>query len=427
MTHNGSRPRVVVTGIGTVNPIANDADGFFDALVEGKSGITRAQTEHPESNTSQVAGHIKNLRIEDHLDAKEIRRTARFTQIAIIAARQALAQAGVDLEPSTDDRPDGLDPTRIGVSNGTSLGSFTDMFETILAGGPKHERVSPFFVPRILPNMAGAGLAIEFGFRGPNDTSVTACAASTQSIGNALRVIQGGAAEAMLTGGTEANLSDWGIATFCAMRALTTANADPERASRPFDLHRDGFVGAEGAGYLFVESEEHALARGATILAEVAGFGSSNDAYHQVMPEASGRGPALAMEAALRDAGVAPDEVGYINAHGTSTQLNDKAETAAIKLALGSHAKKVSISSTKSMIGHALGGAGGVEAVATVLQLTRGTLHPTINYENPDPECDLDYIPNEARRADVDVAMSNSFGFGGQNAVLVFKRYGAGG
>jgi 3-oxoacyl-[acyl-carrier-protein] synthase II len=370
-----------------------------------------------------LAGQIKNLDIEAHFDPKEIRRTARFTQIAIIAARQALQQAGVAIKPGDNGRPDGLDPTRVGVSNGTSLGSFLDMHDQLFAAGPEHNRISPFFIPRMLPNMAGAGLAIEFGFGGPNDTSVTACAASTQSIGNALRVLQVGQADAMLAGGTEANINDWGVAAFAAMKALTTRNDDPERASRPFDLDRDGFVGAEGAGYLFLETEQHAVERGATILAELVGFGSSNDAYHQVMPEEGGHGPARAMEMALRDADVAPDEVGYINAHGTSTPLNDKAETAAIKLALGAHARKVAISSTKSMIGHTLGGAGGVEAVATILQLTRGTLHPTINLETPDPDCDLDYIPNQSRNADIDVAMSNSFGFGGQNAVLVFKRY----
>jgi 3-oxoacyl-[acyl-carrier-protein] synthase II len=426
MSNSVRKPRVVITGVGTVNPVANDADSFFDALIEGKSGVAKLDGWDAESNPSHVAGQIKNLKIEDHLDAKEIRRTARFTQIAIIAARQALAQAGVDLTPSANGRPDGLNAERMGVSNGTSLGSFTDIYQQVLSGGPKHERVSPFLVPRVLPNMAGAGLAIEFGFKGPNDTSVTACAASTQSIGNALRVLQYGDADAMLAGGCEANLSDWGIATFCAMKALTTSNDEPERASRPFDLNRDGFVGAEGAGYLFLETEEHARNRGANIIAEVAGFGSSNDAYHQVMPQDSGQGPARAMEAAMRDAGVGPDEIGYINAHGTSTPLNDKAETAAIKLAFGDHAHQVPISSTKSMIGHTLGAAGGVEAVATVLQLTRGTLHPTINYETPDPDCDLDYIPNMSRQADIDVAMSNSFGFGGQNAVLIFKSYRSG-
>ena len=414
-----TRRRVVITGIGTVNPIGNDPDQFYDALVEGKSGVATLQGWPTQNLPSKVAGQVKNLNIEDHLDPKEIRRTARFTQLAIIAARQAVAQAGISPQPDGD----GVDRDRVGVCNGTSLGSFPDMVAQILSGGETHERVSPFFVSRILPNMPGAGLAMEFGFRGHNDTSVTACAASTQSIGNALRVIQYGDADAMLAGGCEANLSDWGIATFTAMKALTTRNRDPEHASRPFDRDRDGFVGAEGAGYLFLESEEHALSRGARIIAEVAGFASTDDAYHQVMPKDDGYGAATAMERALRDANVAPDEVGYINAHGTSTQLNDKSETSAIKNAFGEHARRVPISSTKSMIGHLLGAAGGVEAAATVLCLTRGTLHPTINYQTPDPDCDLDYIPNTARQVDVDVAISNSFGFGGQNAVLVFKRY----
>jgi 3-oxoacyl-[acyl-carrier-protein] synthase II len=410
---------VVITGMGTVNPIGNDPDQFYDALIEGKSGIATLQGWPTEHISSKIAGQIKNLNIEDHFDAKEIRRTARFTQIAIIAARQALAQAGIPAEPDGN----GVDRDRVGVCNGTSLGSFPDMVDQIISGGETHERVSPFFVSRMLPNMPGAGLAMEFGFRGHNDTSVTACAASTQSIGNALRVIQYGDADAMLAGGCEANLSDWGIATFTAMKALTTRNEDPEHASRPFDLNRNGFVGAEGAAYLFLESEEHALNRGATVIAEVVGFASTNDAYHQVMPKDDGYGAAMAMERALRDANVAPDEVGYINAHGTSTQLNDKSETVAIKKAFGDHARRVPISSTKSMIGHVLGGAGGVEAVATTLCLTRGTLHPTINLQTPDPDCDLDYIPNTARPAEVDVAISNSFGFGGQNAVLVFRRY----
>lgn len=414
--------RVVVTGLGTVNPIGNNPDEFYDALIEGKSGIARLEGWPTDNIPSKIAGQIKNLRLEDHFEPKELRRTARFSQIAIIAARQALVQAGVPLDPTGDG--DVLDRDNVGVCNGTSLGSFTDTFRQVLDGGETHERVSPFFVSRMLPNMAGASLAMEFGFRGHNDTSVTACAASTQSIGNALRVLQYGDADAMLAGGCEANLSDWGISTFTAMRALTTShNDDPEHASRPFDKDRDGFVGAEGAGYLFLETEEHARKRGARVIAEVVGFASTDDAYHQVMPKEDGYGAALAMERALRDARVAPDEVGYINAHGTSTQLNDKSETAAIKKAFGAAAYRVPISSTKSMIGHVLGGAGGVEAVATVLQLTRGTLHPTVNYETPDPDCDLDYIPNEARQKDVDVAISNSFGFGGQNAVLVFKRY----
>jgi len=405
--------RVVITGMGTINPIAHDVEEYWDALIEGKSGIATQEGWSTEGLSSKVAGQIKNLDLAQHFEPKELRRTARFTQIGIIAARQAVAQANLN----------GVDKDRVGVVNGTSLGSFTDTWQQVLSGGEKHERVSPFYVSRMLPNMAGAALAMEFGYRGHNDTATTACAASTQSIGNALRVLQRGDADAMLAGGTEANLSDWGIATFCAMKALTTHNDEPEKASRPFDLNRDGFVGSEGAGYLFLETEEHALARGAQILAEVAGFASTNDAFHQVMPDETGTAAGLCMERALRDANVAPDELGYINAHGTSTQLNDKAETAAIKRALGSHAYLVPISSTKSMIGHTLGAAGGVEAVATVLQLTRGRLHPTINYETPDPDCDLDYIPNQARQKDVDVAISNSFGFGGQNACIVFRRY----
>ena len=421
MTGQNGKHRVVITGLGTVNPLANNPDDFFDGLIEGKSGIAQLDGWPVDSIPSKIAGQVKNLNIGDHLDSKDIRRTARFTQLAIIAARQAVAQAGLSL--SAEQNGDGVDRNRVGVSNGTSLGSFPDMVAQILSGGESHERISPFFVSRMLPNMPGASLAMEFGVRGHHDTSVTACAASTQSIGNALRVIQYGDADAMLAGGCEANLSDWGISTFTAMKALSTRNADPEHASRPFDKDRDGFVGAEGAAYLFLESEEHAQSRGATILAEVVGFASTDDAYHQVMPKEDGYGAALAMERALKDAGVAPDEVGYVNAHGTSTPLNDKSETTAIKKALGSNAYHVPISSTKSMIGHLLGAAGGVEAVATVLCLTRGTLHPTINYETPDPDCDLDYIPNVARQADVDVAISNSFGFGGQNAVLVFRRY----
>ena len=424
MQTNHTRNRVFITGLGTINPIGNDVESYWHALIEGRNGIATLKGWPTDKLTCKLAGQIKNLDLDKHFEPKELRRTARFSQIAIIAARQAVAQAGLAPDrPAPGDRPDGVDRDRVGVSNGTSLGSFTDMVEQILSGGPDHERVSPFFVPRMLPNMPGAALAMEFGFRGPNDTSVTACAASTQSIGNAMRVLQHGHAEAMLAGGCEANLSDWGISTFAAMKALTTRNEDPEKASRPFDRDRDGFVGAEGAGYLFLETEEHARGRRAEILAEVIGFGSSDDAYHQVMPEEAGTGAALAVEAALRDADIAPDEVGYINAHGTSTPLNDKAETAALKHALGEHAYRVPISSTKSMTGHVLGGAGAIEAVATVLCLTRGVLHPTINYETADPDCDLVYIPNVARKKDVDIAISENFGFGGQNAVVVFRRY----
>ncbi|HEV3231954.1 MAG TPA: beta-ketoacyl-ACP synthase II [Candidatus Dormibacteraeota bacterium] len=421
MSDSNRRRRVVVTGLGTVNAIANDTDAFADALVEGKNGIAPIEGWDMNGMPTRIAGQVKNLDLARRIEARDLRRTARFTQLALIAGREALEMAGIAKDKAAGD----VDRERVGVCNGTSIGSFNDIVETVLAGGPEASRVSPFFVPRSLGNMAAASLAMEFGFRGVNDTSMTACAAGTQAIGNALRAIQYGDADAMLAGGCEANVSRWGIACFQSMKALSTRSEDPERASRPFDRDRDGFVMGEGAGYIFIESEEHALGRGASILAEVAGFASTDDAYHQVMPDEHGTGAALAMERALRDAGLAPDELDYVNAHGTSTPLNDRAETSAIKRALGSHAMKVAISSTKSMIGHTLGAAGGIEAVATVLQMVRGFIHPTINYEHPDPDCDLDYVPNAARRVAIGSAMSNSFGFGGQNACVVFRRYGA--
>jgi 3-oxoacyl-[acyl-carrier-protein] synthase II len=421
MSISNGRRRVVVTGVGTVNPIANDVDAFWDALIEGKNGVAPLDGWDMTDFPVRIAAQVKNLDLAQHIDPREMRRTARFSQLAIIAARQALDSAGIARDRNAGD----IDRDRVGITNGTSIGSFNDIVEQVLAGGKEANRVSPFFVPRSLGNMAAATLAMQFGFRGVNDTSMTACAAGTQAIGNAVRAIQYGDAEAMLAGGCEANLSRWGVACFQAMKALSTRNDDPEHASRPFDRERDGFVIAEGAGYLFLESEEHAHRRGAEILAEIVGFASTDDAFHQVMPDDEGTGAALAMERALRDASTAPDEVAYINAHGTSTPLNDKAETAAIKKVFGAHAFKVAINSTKSMIGHTLGAAGGIEAVAVVLQLVKGLLHPTINYQTPDPDCDLDYIPNQPRHLAVDLALSNSFGFGGQNAVLVFKRYQA--
>jgi 3-oxoacyl-[acyl-carrier-protein] synthase II len=411
--------RVVVTGLGTVNPIANDVESFWDGLIEGKSGIAPLQGWEVGDMAVRIAGQVKGLELSAHIEPRDMRRTARFTQLAIVAGRQAVEMAGVARDKTAGD----LDRDRVGVTNGTSIGSFNDIVNEVLENGSEAQRVSPFFVPRSLGNMAAATLAMEFGFRGVNDTSMTACAAGTQAIGNAARAIQYGDADAMLAGGCEANLSRWGVACFAAMKALSTRSDDPDHASRPFDKDRDGFVIAEGAGYVFLESEEHAQRRGAAILAEIAGFASTDDAYHQVMPDEKGGGAALAMERALRDANVAPDEVAYINAHGTSTPLNDKAETAAIKKVFGAQAFKVAISSTKSMIGHTLGAAGGIEAVATILSILRERIHPTINYRTPDPECDLDYVPNEARQLALDVAMSNSFGFGGQNAVLILKRY----
>jgi 3-oxoacyl-[acyl-carrier-protein] synthase II len=305
---------------------------------------------------------------------------------------------------------------------GTGIGGFPEIYEAAASfsdGG----RLSPFFAPMVIPNMAAGQVAMSFGLRGPNSTITTACAASTHTIGTATRIIERGDADVMLAGGTEASLSAFGVGSFNAIRALSTRNDDPEHASRPFDKDRDGFVPGEGAGVLVLESLEHAVDRDARIYGEVIGFAVTDDAFHQVAPDETGKGPAVCIENAIRDAGLSGDEVEYVNAHGTSTPLNDAAETKALKMALGDYAHRVPISSTKSMIGHLLGAAGAVEAIAVLLTLNRGMIHPTINYTTPDPECDLDYVPNEPRRVDVRVAISNGFGFGGQNAVAVFRRY----
>jgi 3-oxoacyl-[acyl-carrier-protein] synthase II len=307
---------------------------------------------------------------------------------------------------------------------GTGIGGFPEMTEGSIAFAAG-QRLSPFFAPEIIPNMAAGQVAMSFGLKGPNSTITTACAASTQTIGSAMRAIQHGSADVMLAGGTEASLCPVGIAAFNAIRALSTRNDEPDRASRPFDKTRDGFVPGEGAGVLVLESEPHAAARGARIYGEVAGFATTDDAYHSVAPDETGEAPARCMSEAIADAGLRPEDVQYVNAHGTSTQLNDAAETRALKRVFGEHARKLAISSTKSMIGHLLGAAGAVEAIATLLSMTRGLVHPTINYSEPDPACDLDYIPNEARRLSFDVAISNGFGFGGQNAVVVLRKYEA--
>jgi 3-oxoacyl-[acyl-carrier-protein] synthase II len=315
-----------------------------------------------------------------------------------------------------------IDSYRVGVAMGTGIGAFGDMTEGAITYRNKG-RLNPLFAPMIIPNMPGASVAMQFHIHGPNTTVTTACAASTQTLGEAARQIQRGDVDVMLAGGTEASLCEVGIAAFNAIRALSTRNDAPEKASRPFDRDRDGFVPGEGAGTLVLESVEHAINRGARIYGEVLGFATTNDAYHQVAPDATGEAPAKCVTLALKDAGIEPADVQYVNAHGTSTQLNDAGETKALKIALGEHAYKVAISSTKSMIGHLLGAAGAVEAIATLLMINRGMIHPTINYENPDPECDLDYVPNTARHADIRLAISNGFGFGGHNATVVLGRY----
>ena len=410
------RRRVVVTGIGAVTPLGESAAEFWEGLKAGRSGVGPMTLADPTDYPCRIAGEVTGFDPERYFEKREARRLARFSQLSMAAASEAMAMAGLSAA--------NVDADRMGVYLGNGNGGFPTIDESMRVlverGGM---RMSPFFFPMILPNMAAANVSRLFGARGPSSTITTACAASTQSIGDAAEALRRGAADVMIAGGAEAGISQLGLAGFCVMRALSTRNDDPEGASRPFDAGRDGFVPAEGAGILVLEALDRALRRDAPILAEVAGYGASSDASHQFQPDEDGAGAARAIRWALEDAGVAPNEVDYINAHGTSTPLNDASETLAIKRAFGDAVYGIPISSTKSMIGHALGGAGGMEAVACVQTIRDGVIHPTINYEEPDPACDLDYTPNEARRADVNVALSNSFGFGGQNACLLLRRW----
>ena len=409
------RRRVVVTGLGAVTPIGNDVPTYWSALLKGESGIGQITLCNTEGYPCTIAGEVKGFEPKDFMDFKEARRMARFSQFAVAAARMALEDSGIG--------EDG-DRERMGVLLGNGNGglpNIDDEVRTIMTRGGG--RVSPFFMPMQLPNMAAAQVSINFGLRGYNSTVTTACAAASQAIGEAMEVIRRGAADVMVTGGAEAGISEVGLAGFCAMRALSTRNADPEHASRPFDKDRDGFVAGEGSGILIIEALDHALARNATILAELKGYGASADAAHIVAPDEEGVGAARAMRWALEDAAISPSVVDYINAHGTSTPLNDATETLAIKRVFGEAAYSIPISSTKSMTGHLLGAAGGIEAVACVKTIQEGVIHPTVNYETPDPACDLDYVPNKSREAPVRVVLSNSFGFGGQNACLVFTAY----
>ena len=415
LARNG-RARVVVTGMGAMTPIGESVAEFWDSLVAGRSGVAHMTLADPTDYPAQISGEVSGFDPERYIEKREVRRMARFSQLAVAAAKEAMAEAGLG--------PETIEGERLGVVLGNGNGGFPEIEANVRVlvekGGM---RMSPFFFPLVLPNMAAANVSRAFGARGPISTVVTACAASTQSIGDAAEQIRLGHADAVISGGMEAGISQLGLAGFAVMRALSTRNDDPPAASRPFDADRDGFVPAEGAGIVVLESLEHALRRDAQVLAEVIGYAVSSDANHQFQPDDDGAGAARAIRWALEDAGIGPDEVDYINAHGTSTPLNDSSETLAIKRAFGDAAYKVPISSTKSMIGHALGGAGGMEAVACVQTIRTGTIHPTINYTTPDPACDLDYVPNEAREADVRTVLSNSFGFGGQNACLLFRRY----
>jgi 3-oxoacyl-[acyl-carrier-protein] synthase II len=407
--------RVVITGLGVVTPVGNEIKEFWDSLLAGRSGVDRISLFDPSNFSSQIAGEVKNFEPEKYFPPKELRRMERFTQFALYAGKKAWEDAGLDSED--------VIPERCGVLVGSGIGALglvEKQYKVFEEKGPS--RISPFLIPLMIANMATGQLAIYLGLKGPNMCVVTACASGTHSIGEAFRIIQNGNADIMIAGGAEACVTALGVGGFCALRALSTRNDEPQKASRPFDKERDGFVIGEGAGILVLEEYERARKRGANIYAELVGYGASCDAYHQTAPDPDGNGAYLAMKWAVEDANINPEEIDYINAHGTSTQLNDKIETLAIKKLLKNHAYKIGVSSIKSMIGHLIGAAGGVEAVATTLAVKHQVMPPTINYEYPDPDCDLDYVPNQAREAEIKYALSNSFGFGGHNACLVFKK-----
>lgn len=410
------KKRVVVTGLGVVSPVGTGKEKFWQSLIEGKSGIDLIQRFDASELPTRIAGEVKDFDPHDFIDKKEARRMDRFTQLAIAAADMAIADAGVQAGK--------IDPFRAGVILGSGVGGIETIEQQALVMQTKGPgRITPFFVPMMIANIAGANIAIKHGLRGPNSTVVTACASSTNSVGDAYRIIQRGEADVMVTGGSEAPVIKLAMAGFCSMRAMSTRNEEPHRASRPFDTGRDGFVMGEGAGILVLESLEHAQARGARIYAELGGYGMTCDAHHITAPDPDGIGAAMAMELCLKDSGMAPQEIDYVNAHGTSTPLGDIAETKAVKKIFGEHSAKMAVSSTKSMTGHLLGAAGGVEAIICVLSIVRGIIPPTINLEETDPECDLDYIPNKAVQREINAAISNSFGFGGHNATVLIRRF----
>ena len=408
--------RVVITGLGMVSPLGIGVEKTWQALVQGKSGVVRITKFDPTGFDTQIAAEVKDFVPENFMEKKEIKRMDIFIQYAMASAMMAMEDAQLPITPQNADR--------VGVVVGAGLGGLTtiEFFHKILMEkGPG--RISPFFIPALIVNEAPGQISIRFGAKGPNYSVVTACATGNHNIGDAWRMIQQGDADAIIAGGVEATITPLAVSGFNAMKALSTRNHEPEKASRPFDKDRDGFVMGEGCGIIILEEMNQALDRGAKIYAEIIGYGLNGDAYHITAPAPDGEGAARCMAMALKSAGISPEEVDYINAHGTSTDYNDLYETMAIKAVFKEHAKKLAVSSTKSMTGHLLGGAGGVEAIFTVLTIHRGVIPPTINYDTPDPECDLDYVPNVARMADVRVALSNSFGFGGTNAVLIFKKF----
>ncbi|MBG9443311.1 beta-ketoacyl-ACP synthase II [Cytobacillus firmus] len=410
-----NKRRVVVTGIGAVTPLGNNTETTWNNIKSGVSGVGPLTRLNADEYPAKVAAEVKDFNPEDFFDKKDARKMDRFTHYAVASSMMAVRDANLQI---TDENAH-----RIGVWIGSGIGgmeTFENQYEIFMKRG--YRRVSPFFVPMMIPDMATGQVSIYLGAKGFNSCTVTACATGTNSIGDAFKVIQRGDADAMISGGAEAPITKMSVAGFCANTALST-NPDPKTASRPFDQNRDGFVIGEGAGIVVLEELEHALARGAKIYAEIVGYGATGDAYHITAPAPGGEGGARAMKMAIEDGGLKPDDIDYINAHGTSTDYNDKFETLAIKEVFGEHAYKLAVSSTKSMTGHLLGAAGGIEAIFTVLAMKEGILPPTINLESPDPECDLDYVPNKAREKEITAAMSNSLGFGGHNATIVFKRY----
>ncbi|WGV24628.1 beta-ketoacyl-ACP synthase II [Halotia branconii] len=410
------RKRVVVTGIGAITPIGNTPAEYWEGLLSGRNGIDKITSFDASGHDCHIAGEVKNFDPHEYMDRKEAKRMDRFAQFGVSAAKQAVSDSKLVINE--------LNAEQVGVIIGSGIGGIKvleDQQTIYLNRGP--DRCSPFMIPMMIANMAAGLTAIHTGAKGPNTCAVTACAAGSNAIGDAFRLIQGGYAQAMICGGCEAAVTPLSVAGFAAARALSTRNDDPAHACRPFDRDRDGFVMGEGAGILILEELQYAISRGAHIYAEMIGYGMTCDAYHITSPVPGGEGAARAIRLAMKDAGITPEQISYINAHGTSTPANDSTETAAMKTALGEHAYKVAISSTKSMTGHLLGGSGGIEAVATVLAIANDQIPPTLNLENPDPECDLDYVPHHSRAQEVAVALSNSFGFGGHNVTLAFKKY----
>lgn len=408
--------RVVVTGLGMVTPLGTGVVENWENVCSGKSGIGPITKFDASGFPTRIAGEVKNFRSEDFMDKQQIRRFDIFIHFAVASARMAIEDSRIPIGPANAHRVGCITGSGLG-----GLGMLEHFHQLLLEKGPR--KISPFFIPGIIANMAPGQIAIEFGAKGPNLSIETACAASSHAVGEAFRMIREGMADAMITGGSEAVITPLALGGFCSMRALSSRNDDPAKASRPFELERDGFVMGEGAGILILEELGLALERGARIYAEVVGYGLSGDAFHVSAPHPEGEGAVNCMRTALAYGGVQPEEIDYINAHGTSTKLNDLSENKAIKEVFGEHAHKLAVSSTKSMTGHLLGGAGGIEAIYTVMAIHEGILPPTINYETPDPECDLDYVPNTPRKAKIRAALSNSFGFGGTNACLLFKAY----